>query len=440
MAHTRTPLVSASITGLLLLMACGGAGDAGQLRTTVTDSAGVTLIHNVGDGLLTELELLVSEDLRIGEVEGEEPYQFFQLFDLAVDDDTDEIYVGNSQTGTVRVFSGDGRFLREFGGRGRGPGEVQSIRAVWFAGDKVVVSDWRGAGQTVLYTKEGEFVDSWRMVQPDRSRIVPWRQGPRGWLGHYYDANPPSQPAPGEPSPQPRNIFLLFPDSGVVGDVLYHLPERRLFGSTTTHGLDWPLFEPSPSFGSDGVGNFYLARGYPYRIDVYDTDGHLVRRISRQYNPIPITDADVDELKGLVSAVYDTMAARSNPNQQRKRILARVEEQATFPRVSFRAPLRDLLVARGGAFWVERADDASPAQLEYENYYGYVTRATGRSTRWDLFDADGRFLGSVALPHAFNPKHVTERTVTGVLKDDMDVEYVVRFSVGSGDRSGVTLN
>ncbi len=37
---------------------------------------------------------------------------------------------------------------------------------------------------------------------------------------------------------------------------------------------------------------------------------------------------------------------------------------------------------------------------------------------WDLFDADGRFLGSVALPHAFNPKHVTERTVTGVLKDD----------------------
>ena len=67
------------------------------------------------------------------------------------------------------------------------------------------MSDWRGAGQTVLYTKEGEFVDSWRMVQPDRSRIVPWRQGPRGWLGHYYDANPPSQPAPGEASARPAD-------------------------------------------------------------------------------------------------------------------------------------------------------------------------------------------------------------------------------------------
>ncbi|KKM61376.1 hypothetical protein LCGC14_1532360 [marine sediment metagenome] len=30
MAHTRTPLLSASITGLLLLNTCGGAGDAGQ--------------------------------------------------------------------------------------------------------------------------------------------------------------------------------------------------------------------------------------------------------------------------------------------------------------------------------------------------------------------------------------------------------------------------
>jgi hypothetical protein len=172
---------------------------------------------------------------------------------------------------------------------------------------------------------------------------------------------------------------------------------------------------------------------------VYDPDGRLVRGISREYEPIPITAADIDELKQLVSAVYDTMNTRSNPNEQRRRILARVDEQATFPGVSFQAPLRELLVARDGAFWVERADDASPAQLEYENYYGYINRATGRSTRWDIFDEDGRFLGSVALPPTFNPMHVTERTVTGVLKDEMDVEYVVRYRVGSGDRSGLTL-
>jgi hypothetical protein len=229
---------------------------------------------------------------------------------------------------------------------------------------------------------------------------------------------------------------LLYPDAGVAGDVLYRLPDRRLFGTTELHGLDWPLFEPAPSFGMDGAGNFYVARGYPYRIDVYDPDARLIQGVSREYDPIPITAADVDELKRLVSAVYDTMNTR-NPNEQRRRILARVDEQATFPRVSFRAPLRELLVAEDGAFWVERADDASPAQLEYEHYYGYPNRATGRSTRWDLFDADGRFLGSVALPRTFNPMHVTERSVTGVLKDELDVEYVVRFRVGPESRSNL---
>jgi hypothetical protein len=418
------------IAGVLLLTACSG-DDSGRSLATVTDSAGVRLIHNVG---VPAGELVVTEDVRIGLVEGDEPYQFFQVYGLAVDEATEEVYVGNSQTGTVRVFSGDGLFLREFGGIGRGPGEVQSIRDVWFAGDDVVVSDaMREPSQTVLYTKAGEFIDSWRHLQPDRTRIVPSMWGPRGWLGHYYDGKPWPQVAPGEPSPQRRAIYLLFPDSGAAGDVLYHLPDTRLFGSTTTHGWDWPLFEPTPGFGMDGAGNFFLARGYPYRIEVYDPDGRLVRGISREYDPIPITDGDIDELRGLVSAVYDTMNNRSNPNEQRRRILERVDEQATFPRVSFRAPLRELLVARDGAFWVERADDASPAQLEYENYYGYINRATGRATRWDLFDADGRFLGSAALPPAFNPLHVTERSVTGVLKDEMDVEYVVRYRVASGD-------
>ena len=85
----------------------------------------------------------IEQLVRIGAVEGEEAYQFHQIYSLAMDAEG-ILYVGNNQTGSVRVFRPDGSFVREFGRKGRGPGEYSMINRVWLAGDSIGVTDWQG--------------------------------------------------------------------------------------------------------------------------------------------------------------------------------------------------------------------------------------------------------------------------------------------------------
>jgi hypothetical protein len=51
-------------------------------------------------------------------------------------------------------------------------------------------------------------------------------------------------------------------------------------------------------------------------------------------------------------------------------------------------------------------------------------------SHWDRFDPAGRFVGAARVPAGFVAAAVHgTQAVTGVLKDDLGVEYVVRYSV-----------
>ena len=48
---------------------------------------------------------------------------------------------------------------------------------------------------------------------------------------------------------------------------------------------------------------------------------------------------------------------------------------------------------------------------------------------WDVFDADGRFLGVVTMPDRFVPHLFVGNNVYGVWRDDLDVEYMMRARI-----------
>jgi len=48
---------------------------------------------------------------------------------------------------------------------------------------------------------------------------------------------------------------------------------------------------------------------------------------------------------------------------------------------------------------------------------------------FDLFDPDGTYRGSVELPTEFVPMAVTKDQVIGSEYDELDVEYVVTYSI-----------
>jgi hypothetical protein len=439
--RSRRRKASSGLLGLLLpffafpvlLPGCGPenprAEDSGfQVR----DSAGVDVVTNPSVGALGADTLTLEEELRIGVVEGEDHYQFYQVDDLAMDE-AGTLFVGNTMTGTVRVFTSGGEFVREFGGRGEGPAEVSMVNQVWLAGDSVVVVDWQRGGKTVVFTKTGELVASWRSMHPEGRRITLFGFGPEGWVGF---SDPPYRDrireAPeGEPVELRRDLRYVFPGQDSVGNVFVRLPPQVLYGSSETHGLDWGLFGHRTDFGFDAAGKLFLSRGHPYEIDVFDSRGNLTRRVRRAYDPVLITEDHVRDVVEELPAPLDTMS-RLPPEEredQKERVVARVKRQASFPHPDTLGCLGRLLVARDGAFWVERVDGVSPIEIELRKMWFGLQHSSETPTIWDVFDPEGRFLGTVRLPARFGPMAVEERAVVGVLKDAMDVEYVVRYRI-----------
>jgi hypothetical protein len=215
---------------------------------------------------------------------------------------------------------------------------------------------------------------------------------------------------------------------------VHELPPTVLYASPQTEGADWSLFRPAPQSVLDAAGNLYISRGDPYRIDVHDPAGTHVRGISRDFEPTPITDGDMERLKRMVSQFYDTMAVTGSrdPRAERDRVLQRVERQRGYDPRPHLPPLGRLLVSGDGSFWLERIDGVDPAQLEMERLFGGFSGGA-RASRWDLFDRDGRFLGSVALDGDFRAHAVRGYEVTGVMRDELDVEYVVTYRVAPPD-------
>lgn len=162
------------------------------------------------------------------------------------------------------------------------------------------------------------------------------------------------------------------------------LPARRVYGiqAPTTMTANSPLWEPQPQYTTDALGHLHVTRGSPYVIETWVLDGtgaRLVRRLTRERRSLPHADA--------VPA------------------LGRIH------------------AGRDGSIWVERPDLVEdPVTLEW-------SRGAPQPTYWDVFDGDGRFIGTVELPAGFRVYDVTANAVVGVVRDEPDVEHVVRWVV-----------
>src|SRR5687768_1661163 len=136
------------IAAIWLATACAGtdqALDAG-LAAVVRDSAGVQLVHNRDATVDTTAAQLV-EISRLGVVDGDENLQFDRIGGIATDD-LGRLFVIDQGTRAVRVFDSNGRFVRRFGGAGRGPGEFTHVSVLFRWRDTIHVADvttFRGA-------------------------------------------------------------------------------------------------------------------------------------------------------------------------------------------------------------------------------------------------------------------------------------------------------
>jgi hypothetical protein len=413
----RAPVFGACRSSVLLLLllfssSCRGPEAPSQGEAEVSQLAGGGRhVLNKAQGMW-ERDGVASwhlvEDLRIGKVEGADPYLFGIGMDI-IPDGHGRIWVLDRQTRELRLFDSAGNFLRAIGRTGGGPGEftghvcafpgpageiwVEESHNRWQRFDTAgaylathPVTSRFGCG-TRQWTADGRFFVAANVLdyrtRTSRSFFVIHRMEPSGEIVPGDTVHPPDLP------PAPSVTWLAPPGGGQLRSVLDVIPFAHHSRSVL-----------------DPTGNFWITDGGgAYAIRRQNPRGDTLLLIEREHAPLAV------------------------PGSTRDRAIAEFRREGMTPEGGFNSdavprvypPFDRYYLATDGKLWVRR-------QLE-EAVSGF-----------DVFSADGYYLGPVALPLGLDRMAVSTITSDAIyasIRDELGVSYVVRLSIR---RPGTSLD
>jgi hypothetical protein len=386
---------------------CDGMSDApGADHDAGRDSAGVRIVENgVAVGWPEGGPPSVLVELVIGSADGDGPDVFGHVAALDVDG-SGRIYVLDQQAGQVRVFDATGRHVTSFGRPGSGPGELgPGAMAVLARVDGSAVVPDGGNARVTSFGADGA-ARSWAL-RLERGVPVRWDRLDGGGLvaqlrsvaatddGVRWDA-----------------VVRYGPD-GAEADTLVLLPA----GGSVTVGADGlpsiSLFQPEPLWDVSPDGTLAWAMNGVYEVRRHTRDGSLAAIIRRDARRRPVTPGD---RRALTEAVGSMLLDQGVSPAAAQTMTARMRIAETFP------ALAAVHVAPGGAVWVQRVRVPSDPEGE-----GPLDPMDLGAPDWDVFDGAGLWLGTVRLPDGFTLMSLGDHILHGVVRDDLDVQRVVRI-------------
>lgn len=430
MLANRSRFVAAASSLILgaavALGACSGddAGDRGSLRTEV-DSIGDTLVvrtlGSASEGILT-----LVEDVRIGELDGEDEYMFGQISELVALPDGSAL-VFDQQAVALRIYGSDGRVVRSLGRRGSGPGEYQAANGVTVLPDgRIAIWDPRN-GRIQFFGADGS-ADSQILIPSGfyTSRSL-WNDG-GGRL--IYRANILPRPEDRETFPGARPGVAHLTIDGGRADTLpapVQVDRSMLLSATSPQGSSsmtnlvpfhgapvWTVYRGGFAFSSDGE----------YRIVVERDEGPMV--IEREIEPVPVQPAERDNFREFSTANMRNLDPGWTWNGP------------AIP--ANKRPIRSLRTDDDGRIWVwvsmpgvvdsTLLEAGSPAGMPGDLPPVIWTEPVAV----DIFSPDGRFFGRAELPPRTSAYLLSSSGdyLWGVQSDEMGVNQLVRWRMSGG--------
>lgn len=399
--HLRVSLLSL-VAASVILAGCADAQEG--TRVSITDSAGIRLIesHRPEWQGSRGWRLEPHPELVIGEPARSSAEEFTRIEEVLTLPDGRIVVANQNDPPNIRFFDPAGDHLESVGREGEGPGEFLDIEELWFAPpDSLVVFD-RRAFEITLFGTDGRYLDEVQME-------LQFGQDPdlRGlFKGRFADGS---------------YLFLPlapYPSRNTQGSGRERLAVVRALANATivdTIGvfpyLDWVGLSSgsvtSPLFGHQAAhlvhdSAYYTGMGDDFTIDHYTLTGRHLRRIRRAFEVQPITD----ELRE--RRIAEILEGLSPDNHSQARRLANERSlSGTIPAFGrrWRIDVEDNL-------WIP----------EYPLPGDSVTD-------WSIFDRDGRWLGVIEMPRAFDPREIGADYVLGVWTNELDVETVRRYTL-----------
>ncbi len=394
----------------LILCACSGEG---RWMGTVRDSAGVAIVENTLESIWSVSDQwTLEEEVRIGTIEGDPDYQFGAIGFIAVDSH-DRMFVMDAMAQHIKVFSADGRYEQTIGRPGAGPGELgQAAVSLYMGpGDTLLVPDL-GNQRINRYAPDGTSLGSFRLeiekglpmaINATRSGVIVEQVRPLA--------------LPDQPVRDTMDAIVKLASDGTVLDTLKRFPS----GGTINLGGATPelnFFSAEPVWQIMEDMRLCFGVNDNYSIEVYSPDGVLERIIRKPFTQNPVAERDQEMM---VEAMVELWTEAGVPPQaipQLRQIIHFGEFYPAFAAIQ-RGP--------GGTMWVQHIQ--SPSELSEEDLESFNLIEDMGAKDWDVFDAEGRFLGVVTMPPRFSPRSIVGNKLYGVFRDDLDVQYAVRMRI-----------
>jgi hypothetical protein len=311
------------------------------------------------------------------------------------------IVVADAAVSTLYYFSAEGEPFGSFGRPGDGPSEFRVLQSIGrLAGDTVWAYDF-SSNRFTFVSPEGGLARTVRLRPPVGPGLAVGVLS-SGDLVVGESWSPTAMAAATEPGlVRPDVAYLRYGPAGALVDTFATVPGRE----------SWVSVEDGrPVMGMAPIGRSAVHALADERLVVGDETAYEVLVVGPEGPPLVVrwSGPDPSVTPEVVRLWRDARTASAEPRERARfeRALAEVEMPERLP------TYQRILSSPDGGFWVG----------------SYEPDAEG-SREWQVFDATGRWLGTMTAPPRFRVLDVGDDRVLGVSIDELGVPTVESRSI-----------
>ncbi len=316
----------------------------------------------------TKMRIAFIEDLSIGEVEGDENYMFGRSIVFNTDGEGN-FYVSDSDNNKIVKYNSQGKYLLTIGRKGQGPGEFQSLSMPRFDKDNNLYVADPINNRISFFDKNGK---SLKQIQMQERYFDPYINS-RGFivankLNLSQEANTQKQ----------TFIYGLFDDKFNLAAELYRdetemaLPtgmDESSWVEFLAKALSRGAFRPRVRLTLANNDSIYL--GYPekYEINIYSHEGKIVKKITREYEPIVVSEKDKESFLKIVGESLSASSPVFTEDIKKKAF-----QKIKYPK--YKPAYQSFILMENG--WLAVIVDS----------------VEGEYTLFDIFDQEGKYIAN----------------------------------------------
>ena len=387
------------------------------------------------------------EQASIGSAEGSEEYLLGSITSIAASEDS--IYIADIQAVKVRAYDLDGTHLRDIGGQGPGPGEFQRPWDVAIRDDGSILIRDQIQRRVHTFTPEGALIDDWAAEGGSRAAI--------GTDGTVYAIREQLLPDEGgEVTVEMRRygaegadeewqrLDAFEPTASLTVDYDQLEGMARFVGpGGDWQSARWPPFAPKFVAQVSATGSMLYGRAHADGFELLRDDGSVW--ISREAYRFDVRHPGGTTM--IVKKEWSPVAVETEEGDWHRRRLTAMWRTATDPGWTWvggeipaqKGAYEAIVPAVDGPYWVIRPLAGEPidgCDSRPADYYGYVEAPCWRQPyAADVFDIEGRFLGSVPMPDGVRyhvRPFIRGDMVVALLESADGVAYVKRYQLRTG--------